>query len=405
MILRVLPLLIIVGLFSLLDYTIIRSFNRSFDIGFYYLGPQVIYAVIAILGYLALSILIFSNGRLSYPRTRMNNYLIGFAFALFSCKLIYVMLYSLGSIIIYGGNSFDIWSNSAWEFWVTFCVGVIVFIFLSMIYGMTRGKYNFQVVPISIPFPHLPLAFDGLRIAHISDIHSGTWDSVEKVAQGIKMIQDEKPDLILFTGDLVNQYKDEIDPYMDTFAQLTAPLGKYAVLGNHDYVGRPRDPHQRKAYWDDFLGKFQYMGFDLILNDNRLIKKENESIRLVGVENWGTGRFFPKKGDLDKAYRNVGMDEFNILMSHDPSHWDEKVLKFPRQVDLTLSGHTHGMQFGWDYKWLRWSPVRYRYKRWIGLHKVDHQRLYINRGFGMLAFPGRVGMWPEITMITLRKTD
>jgi predicted MPP superfamily phosphohydrolase len=217
------------------------------------------------------------------------------------------------------------------------------------------------------------------------------------------MIQDQKPDMILFTGDLVNQDKDEINPYISLFGKLVAPFGKYAVLGNHDYYGQPSNKSERKAYWDDFFEKYKEMGFDLIMNDHRYINKENQRIALIGVENWGGGRWFPKKGDLDKALNGVSTEEFCLLMSHDPTHWDEKVLPHERHIDLTLSGHTHGMQFGINLKGLRWSPVKYRYKKWIGLHEEKGQKLYINRGFGFLGFPGRVGMWPEITIITLEK--
>jgi len=252
-------------------------------------------------------------------------------------------------------------------------------------------------------FPDLPQAFDGFKIVQISDVHSGSWDSVKQVQRGINIIAGQQADMIVFTGDMVNTNKDEIDPYIHLFAELEAPFGKYAILGNHDYYGQPREANLRPAYYEDFFHKFKQMGWDLILNDNRTISKEEESIKLLGVENWGEGRYFPKRGDLDQALQGVSKDDFTVLLSHDPTHWDHHVKGHDKHIHLTLSGHTHGMQFGINLKWLKWSPVQYRYKKWIGTYEERGQKLYINRGFGYLAFPGRVGMWPEITVITLKR--
>jgi len=256
---------------------------------------------------------------------------------------------------------------------------------------------------VDVSFKDLPEVFDGFRILHITDIHSGTWDSVQGVEKGIRLIEEQEADMIVFTGDLVNTNKDEINPFIHLFKRLNAPCGKYAILGNHDYYGQPRDRALRKAYYDDFFSKYKEMGFDLILNDSREIRKRDDSFQLVGVENWGSGRFFPKKGDLDIATNNIGKDDFTILLSHDPSHWDLKALDHPQHYHLTLSGHTHGMQFGINLPFFKWSPVQYRYKRWMGLYHEAGQYLYVNRGFGILGFPGRVGMSPEVAVIHLRK--
>jgi uncharacterized protein len=275
--------------------------------------------------------------------------------------------------------------------------------FGAMLYGMAIGKYKYTVKNVQLAFKDLPKAFDGFKIVQISDVHSGSFDDIDEVKRGIDLVNDQNADLLLFTGDLVNSQKDEINPYMDLFAKLEARHGKYAVLGNHDYYGLYGEPeHNKKNYWDDFMAKFRTMGFTLLNNENTYIQKEGQKICLAGVENWGAGRHFPKHGDLDKAFDGVNTEAFTVLMSHDPSHWDHHVLPHTKNVHLTLSGHTHGMQFGIDIPGFKWSPVKYRYPRWMGLYEEQGQYLYVNKGFGFLGFPGRVGMWPEITVIELK---
>jgi hypothetical protein len=275
--------------------------------------------------------------------------------------------------------------------------------FLSMLYGITKGKYRYTVERLSLAFSNLPKSFDGLKIVQISDIHSGSFDSKDSVIKGIQMINDLKPDLILFTGDLVNSLSQEIDPYIDVFAKLDAKYGKYAILGNHDYYGIPSDGSS-EAYVRDFHAKYAKMGFNLLKNDKATLEFGVDKIHILGVENWGAGRFFQKYGDLDACLKEVNNEDFAILMSHDPTHWSQKVLDHPRHIPLTLSGHTHGMQFGIDIPGFKWSPVKYRYKHWAGLYHEQGQYLYVNRGFGFLGFPGRVGMWPEITLLELKST-
>ncbi len=277
----------------------------------------------------------------------------------------------------------------------------LVFLVL-MIYGVLWGKYKFRVAHISIAYNALPSGFDGFRIVQISDIHAGTWDDVKSVERGVNMIQDQRGDMIVFTGDLVNRDKDEIDPFLDLFASLDAPYGKYAILGNHDYYGQPRDRALRSGYYAAFFEKYNAMGWDLLRNESRTIKRQGDRISLLGVENWGAGRYFPKRGDLTEALEGVNKRDFCILLSHDPTHWDHSVLPHQRHIPLTLSGHTHGMQFGINWKKLRWSPAQWRYKRWMGLYEEGQQYLYVNRGLGCLALAARIGMWPEITVITLR---
>lgn len=279
--------------------------------------------------------------------------------------------------------------------------GIAAIPFFSMLYGITKGKYRYTVSNVKLAFDDLPKAFEGFKIVQISDIHAGSLDDKQAVARGVRMINAQNPDLIVFTGDLVNSDKDEVNPFIDIFKELSAQYGKFSVLGNHDYYGVPDGVQAKSDYWADFYKKYKAMGFQLLNNESHFIEKDNERISLLGVENWGNGSYFPKKGDLDKTLSKVNQDDFCILMSHDPSHWDEKVLPHPRHINLTLSGHTHGMQFGINLPGLKWSPVQYRYKRWMGLYEEAKQYLYVNRGFGFLAFPGRVGMWPEITVIEL----
>ena len=277
--------------------------------------------------------------------------------------------------------------------------------FSIMLFGITKGKYNYKIEKVKLPFKDLPTSFNGFRIVQISDIHSGSLDSMSDVERAVKMINDQSPDLVLFTGDLVNKDKEEVNPYIDVFKKIVATHGKFSVLGNHDYWGEPDDgsPEEIQSYWDDFDAKFKKMGFQLLNNENVAIEKDGQSLRLLGVENWGKARYFPKRGDLEKALLDTTEDDFCILMSHDPTHWDEKVLPHPKHIHLTLSGHTHGGQFGSNLPGYKWSVIQYRYPRWMGLYEEQNQYLYVNRGFGFLAFPGRVGMWPEITVFDLEK--
>ena len=278
--------------------------------------------------------------------------------------------------------------------------------FTSMIYGITKGKYNFRVNTIKLSFDNLPKAFEGFRIVQISDIHSGSFDDASAISEGVEMINQEKPDLILFTGDLVNNDSREILPFINDFKRLKAPSGVFSVLGNHDYGDYKK--------WDSAAAKeenmqllYQYqkeMGFQLLNNENTVIRKGGDKIGIYGVENWGN-KPFPQRGDLDKALEGNQDMDFKVLLSHDPTHWNKKVIQHPEHFDLTLSGHTHGMQFGVEIPGFKWSPIKYIYPQWAGLYEKSKQFLYVNRGFGFLGFPGRVGIWPEITVIELSRNS
>ncbi len=284
-------------------------------------------------------------------------------------------------------------------------LGLAAIPFASILYGVFKGRYNFKVLKYTLHFEDLPDAFDGYRITQISDIHSGSFDNKEKVSYAIDLINEQASDAILFTGDMVNNEAKEMEPYMDIFSKLSAKDGKFSVLGNHDYGDYvPWESEGLKKANLDRLKEIQKeIGFDLLLNDSRFLEKDGQRIALVGVENWGAGGF-KKAGDLTKAITHVASDDFKILLSHDPSHWEHEVIEHKDHFHLTLSGHTHGMQFGIEIPgWFKWSPVKWKYKHWAGIYKEKEQYINVNRGFGYLAFPGRVGIWPEITVIELKK--
>ncbi|GAB3360654.1 metallophosphoesterase [Arachidicoccus ginsenosidivorans] len=280
---------------------------------------------------------------------------------------------------------------------------VSALLFLILLYGITRGRHHYKVHKVILYFSDLPKAFDGFRITQLSDIHAGSFIDKKGVQKGIDLVNAQKSDLILFTGDLVNNQATEMDPWIPVFSQLKAPYGKYSILGNHDYGDYMRWENEelKLANLNRLKEIHCEIGFQLLLNESRRITKQGDSIELIGVENWGKGGFH-KYGDLDKAIASVPNNAFKILMSHDPSHWEAIILDHPQPIHLTLSGHTHGMQFGFEVFGIKWSPIKYMYKQWAGLYVRNNQYLYVNRGFGFLGLKGRVGIWPEITVITLK---
>lgn len=278
--------------------------------------------------------------------------------------------------------------------------------FMGILHGITLGKYNYQVSKVTLKFKELPKAFDGFTITQISDIHVGSFDSVSGVVKGINLANEQASDLLVFTGDLVNIWASEMDPWIEHFNKLTAPFGKFSILGNHDYPNARWSPgatdEQREENFKNVINHHSNIGFKLLRNEHVSIEKDGEKITLIGVENWGKPPF-PQFGDLDKSLDGISPSDFKVLMSHDPSHWDQIVKKHPVPIQLTLSGHTHGMQFGIDIPWVKWSPVKYMYHQWAGLYEEFNRYLYVNKGFGFLGFPGRVGMFPEITVIQLER--
>lgn len=286
-------------------------------------------------------------------------------------------------------------------------LGVAAVPFLSLLYGMTRGKYNFKVIKQTLFFPDLPDSFDGTTLTHISDIHSGSFDDPEKIQYAIDLINEQNSDLILFTGDMVNTHASEMHPWIETFKKIHQPVfGKFSVLGNHDY-GEYIDWPSREAKAANFSAikdLHRQIDFKLLMNEHIKIKKGTDELALVGVENWG--RKFGERGDIQLASQGLTNKDFKIVLSHDPSHWDEIVQHDEKHFQLTLSGHTHGLQFGIEIPGIvKWSPVQYVYKQWAGLYHNFGRYIYVNRGFGFHAYPGRVGIWPEITVIELKKGE
>tara|TARA_B100000809_G_scaffold166632_1_gene163892 strand:+ start:709 stop:1956 length:1248 start_codon:yes stop_codon:yes gene_type:complete len=276
--------------------------------------------------------------------------------------------------------------------------------FSTLMFGVLKSAFDYTIHKQKLKIPNLPTAFKGLKIVQISDIHTGSFISTEPLEKAIKLIKEQKPDVIFFTGDLVNDITEEVLPFIDTLKTITAPLGVFSILGNHDYG----DYFYKK---DDLQGKqhnyklmkavHKKLGWKLLLNENHIIEKDNERLAILGVENWGSELRFPKYGDIDKAKNGCFDSDVKLLLSHDPTHWDAHVLPNHPDIAATFSGHTHGMQFGVEIPGFKWSPSQYIYKNWAGLYEQKQQQLYVNRGLGFIGYPGRVGILPEITVIEL----
>jgi len=373
----------------------------------YYLHVSISFIVVGNFIYQFMQV---SIGRVLTPE---KSYAFGFLLTLLALKIVVVpilfgedifrFISGIYNKLFSSSNNFFLPTRRKFVSQIALAVGAIPF--TSLLYGMYNGKYNFKVLKYSLEFDDLPDAFDGYQITQISDIHSGSFDDVEKIEYGVELINQQKSDLLLFTGDIVNNKADEMDPWMDTFKKLEAKEGKYSILGNHDYgdyVDWETEEAKEKNL-DKLKEIHKELGFDLLLNENRILEKNSDKIALIGVENWGAGGF-KKVGDLNKASADINEKDFKILMSHDPSHWENEVKSHRTHFHLTLSGHTHGMQFGIEIPgWVKWSPAKWRYKYWAGIYEDSGQYINVNRGFGFLAYPGRVGIWPEISVITLKK--
>lgn len=276
--------------------------------------------------------------------------------------------------------------------------------FGTMVYGIISGAHDYRVRRVTINLPNLPKSFDGIRIGQISDIHSGSFFNKTAVTGGVGMLMKEKPDLIFFTGDLVNNEASEVREYLEIFGRISAPLGVYSVTGNHDYGDYHRWPslREKRANFRDLMEAHRLMGYHLLMNDHQIITQGSGRMAVIGNENWG-GRGFSQYGKLDEAYRGAAEADVRLLLSHDPSHWDAQVRPDYPDIDVMFAGHTHGFQFGVEIGGFRWSPSQYAYKQWAGLYREGKQYLYVNRGFGYLGYPGRIGMPPELTIIELKR--
>lgn len=311
----------------------------------------------------------------------------------------------LRRLFVFGQERFNkttTYSKSRSEFLATTGIILGALPFLTLIYGIVRNRYRYKVFRETVKLANLPESLKGLKIVQISDIHSGSFDQIDPVRGAVEMINKEDADLVFFTGDLVNSIASEMTNYIDVFSEIKAKKGVFSVLGNHDYGDYHNwsSVEEKKANLDTLKGIHKQMGWDLLLNENRILEVNEEKFAVIGVENYSASAHFPKYGDLEKAYQGAENMPLKLLLSHDPSHWENQILD--TDIDLTFSGHTHGMQFGIEIPgWFKWSPVKYAYKQWAGLYQTGKQYLYVNRGLGFLGYPGRVGILPEITVIEL----
>ena len=371
---------------------------------------------------LALSILVLGNFLYQWMMpsagrvlTINKSYAAGFLLALMSAKLIlFLFLFGedlvrviIGSIRKIGNTNHESFLPSRRGFVSKIALGIAAIPFASLLYGMYKGKYNYKVLTYELEFDDLPTAFDGYQITQISDVHSGSFDNHEEIEYAVSLINEQKSDVIFFTGDLVNNMATEMNDWKSLFANLTATDGVYSILGNHDY-GDYVDWETKEAKiknLQDLKNLQKEMGWKLLLNEHTLLKRGEDKLAIVGVENWGKGGFV-KHGDADKAAAGLKANDFKIMLSHDPSYWQEKLKNDPKKYQLTLSGHTHGMQFGIEIPgWIKWSPAKYRYKNWAGIYEEFGNYINVNRGFGYLGYPGRVGIWPEISVIKLKRKN
>ncbi|HTL08473.1 MAG TPA: metallophosphoesterase [Chitinophagaceae bacterium] len=389
-------------------YRMLRSWSRSFQSSrsrTWFLKGYLFVAM----GITVLLLLRLGSFRTVNGMRPLNEWILSLFLTLFFTKLVFIItwLFVEGLASLFGKwkgqNSQASFSAGRRRFVTNMAFLAAAVPFGAFLYAMVKGKYEYTVRRITIYFEDLPAAFDGFTITQLSDIHSGSFDNRAAVQKGVQLAMAQQSDLFVFTGDLVNNSADEIKPYLSMFGAIKAPYGQYSILGNHDYGDYIHwDNEQQKA---DNLAALQghhaAMDYRLLMDEHVNIQKDGASISLLGVQNWGRG--FIQKGNLDKALQHVPPEAFKILLSHDPTHWEDHVRHHPVTVQLTLSGHTHGAQFGVETDKLRWSPVQYRYLNWAGLLTEGKRNLYVNRGFGFLAFSGRLGIWPEITRIELKR--
>jgi len=341
------------------------------------------------------------------------NYIFAILLGLFFAKLIGAIfflvddlrrgsVFMLGKVLPSAGAQFMSEGNSIprslFLSWLGLGIGGTLF--GTLLYGFSN-KYNYQIKRVKLAYQNLPAAFKGMKLIHISDIHSGSFQNKTAVNHGVDMIMKENADLILFTGDLVNDRAIEMQDYMDVFGRLKAPMGVFSVLGNHDYGDYVAWPTQeeKKQNLEDLKKVHHNLGWKLLMNEHVVFNRADEQIALLGIENWGAKGRFPKYGKMHEAYPGTENIPFKILMSHDPSHWDAEIKTKYSDIDLMLAGHTHGMQFGLENPYFKWSPVQWMYHQWAGLYEDGKQKLYVNRGYGFIGYPGRVGIMPEITVI------
>lgn len=365
--------------------------------------------IIAIVG-----ILLASNSDVSKWNKHIYTFFRAFIFIAYFSKLLIAALLFADDIRRGGMKLFEVfagdkgfnYNRSVFLSQLGLVIGSIPF--LSLTYGILRNPYRYKVFRQKVTLNRLPAALKGLRIVQISDIHSGSFTFKEPVKRAIELINAQKPDLVFFTGDLVNNVASEMDNFIDVFDKINAKYGVYSVLGNHDYGDYVRwaSAEEKQQNLENLKDTHRKMGWDILINENRLLDINNEKVAIIGVENYSAHPRFPKYGDLAKAYQGTEDAKIKLLLSHDPTHWKDQVIPAYPDIDITFSGHTHGMQFGVEIPgWFKWSPVQYVYKQWAGLYQQGEQYLHVNRGLGFLGYPGRVGILPEITVMEVENGE
>jgi len=410
--------LVIIGIFLLLDFYVFQSIKllaptqnltaRKFIFGLYWFYTFFSVGVL----------LLFASGLLEKTSSFLRNFLLFTVFANLIFKLlmtIFLLLEDIARVLKLAYDStipekkyinapkqgLELINRN--EFLSKTALAVATTPVVALTYGIISGAYDYRVRHIKLSLPNLPKKFNGIKIGQLSDIHSGSFYNSKAVKGGVEMLLNEKPDLIFFTGDLVNNTADETTDYIPIFRHLKAPLGVYSILGNHDYGDYMNWPSlkAKQKNFENIIQVHNQLGWRLLMNEHAFIENGGEKLAIIGIENFGAKGRFPKYGKLDLAYSGTEEAAVKLLLSHDPSHWDYQVRpQFP-DIDLMFAGHTHGMQFGVDNKYMKWSPVQYMYKQWAGLYTEGKQHLYVNRGFGFIGYPGRLGILPEITIMEL----
>ena len=408
-------LIFFISFFLILDFYLFASISPVFGKGnlsnkifnvIYWLISFVIYFII---------IYVFVNFDRTTPSVHFNNEILisSFMFIVFISKFFALFPLILDDVLrlfrfvfqffISDSERQSVFNISRLDFLKKSSLFIGSTFLVTMLGGIIFGRYNFRTNHVNLKLKNWSDKLKGFKIVHISDLHLGSFNSINKLEEVVELINNEDPDMVVFTGDLVNNFYNEALPYVNTLNKINSKYGNYSVLGNHDYcdyVGLKRNSQQWKDNFNNMLNIHKEIGFNLLLNESKEIEVENQKFNLVGVENWGAGNF-NKDGDLEKAMSSINEKNTTILLSHDPSHWTAQVVDFNKRIDLQLAGHTHGMQFGIDIPGIKWSPVQWRYKQWAGLYNKSNKFIYVNTGVGNLAYAGRVGIMPEITVLNI----
>ena len=396
-------ILIITGILFALEFYVYQAFKTVTNNNY----SRIAYWVITVSVYLFFIYEVFNFDRTDRDNSRTQ--IVASVFLIFLLPklliIFFLLLEDLGRGVNYFVQSFGTGENylpDRRKFLSIAGLGTAALLSGLFLDGIIFGKYRHTIRKVKLKIAGLPNSFKGYRIIQISDVHSGSFLNPAKLQTAIDMINEQKADLILFTGDMVNNYATEFEPFVEMIKSIQSKDGKFSVLGNHDYgdYGSWESTQQKAQNIPDLINLQKEAGFEMLRNEHRIIEKNGEKLYLLGVENWGE-KPFPQYGDLDKASLGIPAEAAKILMSHDPTHFDYIVKEHPSNVQLTLSGHTHGMQFGLDLKNVRWSPAQFRYKKWADLYESNGKYLYVNRGFGVIGYPGRVGIDPEITLFEL----